>query len=180
MCVCDCGRLSVAESSQLKSGKTASCGCYGRSILGKTNTTHGHTKGGKHSKTYESWAGIISRCKNKNKKAYKNYGARGITVCKRWEVFENFYADMGDKPDGMTIERVDNDKGYDLGNCKWATRYDQANNTRRNRFIEHNGETKTISQWAREKNLYPQTLYNRINILKWPHGKAIDTPVIRY
>jgi len=175
MCVCDCGNFSIPESNDLKSGHTTSCGCYGRSMLEKT--THGHTKGRKHTTEYEAWAGMIARCKNKNRKQYKDYGGRGIAVCERWKNYDNFYSDMGEKPKGMTIERIDNDKGYSPDNCKWATREEQGNNTRKNIFITHNGKTQTIAQWAREKNIYPQTLYNRICTLKWPHKRALTEPV---
>jgi hypothetical protein len=101
------------------------------------------------SRVHNIWKGILERCDNPNKANYGNYGGRGIIVCERWKTFENFYADMGDCPDGYSIERLKNDKGYEPGNCIWADRLTQANNKRNNVFIAAHGEVLSIAQWAR-------------------------------
>lgn len=102
------------------------------------------------------------RCLNKNREGYKKWGGRGITVCKRWMKFENFYKDMGERPEGMTIDRIDNSKGYHKSNCKWATPKEQSNNTRKNVFITYNGKTQTIAQWSEELGISYHTIYARL------------------
>lgn len=94
---------------------------------------HGHTSEGKATPTYVSWAHMLQRCENEDNRAYADYGGRGITVCERWHTFDNFLADMGEKPVGLTLDRIDNDRGYEPGNCRWATRAVQNTNQRRNR-----------------------------------------------
>lgn len=119
--------------------------------------THGHS----HTPTYNTWLRIISRCTKPSHHNYKYYGGRGITVCERWLKFENFYADMGERPKGKTVERVDNNKGYSPDNCRWATMKEQSNNRRSNKPITFNGETLTRSQWAERLGIHVSTMYLR-------------------
>jgi len=173
LCQCDCGNKKVIIGFDLKRGHTKSCGCLKKE---GSLPTHGHTAGGKESKTYITWNHMLDRCKNKNVVNYKDYGGRGISVCDRWLRFENFYADMGDKPEGLTLERIDNDGNYEPSNCKWATRIEQANNTRFNVFIEYDGQRLTIAQWARKIGMNYFTLHNRIRDYGWPIKKALTEP----
>lgn len=131
---------------------------------GKNNPcySHGHAQRGKRSSTYQIWEGVKKRCKSPTCKAYPNYGGRGITLCDRWLDFTSFLEDMGEKPDGMSLERIDNNKGYSLENCKWASRKEQANNKRNNVLITAFGKTKTISQWVDETGLSYCTIYLRL------------------
>jgi hypothetical protein len=126
-CRCDCGNVVTVEKPNLK-WSTVSCGCYRTEV----NGTHHMTE----SPTYQSWCSLITRCTNQNRKDWKNYGGRGIKVCDRWlHSFENFLADMGPRPDGMTIDRIDNDGNYEPGNCRWATKLEQNRNTTRIRKL---------------------------------------------
>jgi len=132
-CVCECGTKKNVKQSHLLAGKTKSCGC--------SWTKHGLT----NSKEYRVWDSMVRRCHNKNHKAYKNYGARGITVCDKWRKFDGFIEDMGFKEDGLSIERIDNSVGYAKENCKWATMTEQARNRRTTKLdIEKVSEIKTM------------------------------------
>lgn len=132
-CVCECGANRLIHRSNLTSGKTTSCGCKKSEKIAKARTTHGMHG----TPTYSSWSSMLTRCNNKNSKAYKNYGARGIKVCERWSLFENFLQDMGEKPKkGMSIDRIDNQGNYEPGNCKWASAKEQCSNTRRTKLTK--------------------------------------------
>ena len=113
---------------------------------GKNNGFYKHGMFG--SKIYQTWNWMIQRCHNKNTAGFKRYGARGITVCKKWRKFQGFFEDMGDRPKGKTLERIDNDKGYFKENCRWATPKEQARNRRTSRLIDHNGQRKTLAEWC--------------------------------
>lgn len=130
LCVCDCGKTSVALANNLSRGVTKSCGC------GSGKWTHGmsRSKGGR--RLYSVWCSMWSRCRSNN----PGYGGRGITVCDRWRSFENFYADMGPRPEGLTLERKDVNGHYCPENCIWADRVTQSNNTTKTRYINYNGQ----------------------------------------
>jgi hypothetical protein len=117
---------------------------------------------------------MIQRCENPKNAGYKDYGARGIRVCERWHNFENFYADMGDKPTPKhTLERNHVDGNYDPNNCVWATQKEQQNNRRNNRIIEFMGQAKTLHQWADHFGINYGTLWSRLEVLHWPFEKAL-------
>jgi hypothetical protein len=122
------------------------------------------------------WQNMIRRCYEPNKKDYKNYGGRGIGVCSRWlESFENFYVDMGDCPEGMTLDRKNNDGNYCKENCRWATKIEQMNNKRSNVWKEYKGERKTVAQWARSLDIHEGTLRTRFRS-GWSVDRAFNTP----
>lgn len=155
LCRCDCGTEKVVIGGNLLRGNTRSCGCLKREI----HTSHGAWG----NPTYVSWNTMLQRCLNHRKPAYRRYGGRGITVCERWRRFENFLADMGERPAGRTLDRYpDKDGNYEPGNCRWATPTEQANNTKRNVWVEFRGERKTIAQWARELSMKENTLRRRL------------------
>jgi hypothetical protein len=140
LCSCDCGSLHIVKSSALRTGSSKSCGCLQREIaarIGDRARTHGHTEGKVASSTYNSWYGMLQRCKNQGKANYAYYGGRGITVCERWNRFENFLADMGEKPTGLTIERRNNDGHYEPSNCYWATMKEQCRTRRKRTDVQY-------------------------------------------
>lgn len=156
-CACDCGGEKIIPEGRLKSHKALRCGhCRG---------THRESVHGRVTPENETWRQMKSRCVNPNHQFYSRYGGRGIKVCDRWiESFDNFLADMGRRPTlAHTIERKDNDGNYEPGNCKWATRQEQANNRSSNTRLEHDGKTQTIAQWAREKGTSPSVICKRIS-----------------
>jgi hypothetical protein len=174
-CKCSCGNITTVHANHLKSGATQSCGCIGTELLIERRLIHGMYS----TPEYKTWAGIIQRCTNPNEKAFKNYGSRGITVCKEWRKdFMAFFKDMGKRPSPkLTIERVDNNKGYSLENCVWANSKKQANNRRTNHIITIHGWTMNLCQWAEFAGISQKNLSKRINAFGWPPAKAIFTPV---
>jgi hypothetical protein len=139
-CRCFCGRVFMALQRKLVSGKHRSCGC----LRVRRLVTHGECRSGKITREYKIWNGMISRCRPSGR-AHKYYAGRGITICERWKnSFAAFLEDMGRCPPGLTLDRIDNSRGYDPGNCRWATRKQQSRNTRSNHIIEHNGERLTV------------------------------------
>ena len=136
-CVCQCGRSATVSACHLKSGHTASCGCFQKERTSKTHRRHGQSstpEGGRvlRGSAYMSWQLMKGRCLSPKNNKYSEYGERGITVCDRWlNSFENFLEDMGPRPSGMTLDRKDNDRGYSTENCRWATYHEQRMNQRR-------------------------------------------------
>lgn len=136
---------------------------------------HGHT----HTTVYNVWSSMKGRCLNRRTAAYKDYGGRGITVCDRWLDFRLFLGDMGEPPAGMTLDRIDNDKGYEPSNCRWATRTEQSLNRRSNHLLTIDGVTKPLSLWAADTGLTYATLHQRIYAYGWTPEAAVKTPVVR-
>lgn len=148
LCVCECGteKLIAGPALTRASKPTRSCGCIRDTPSGEANPNykHGGAIGGKRSRSLKIWAGMLDRCTNPKNKAYPRYGARGIHVCDRWKDYSAFIEDMGPPPPGASIERVDNAKGYDPDNCRWATQSEQTRNTSRNRMVTLDGETMCL------------------------------------
>lgn len=118
------------------------------------------------------WLGVKQRCLNPKNPQFARYGGRGIEICERWLSFQNFYADMGEPPGGLTIERIDNDGNYEPSNCRWATRREQQNNRSVNRFIEFRGQRQTVAQWADELGIHRNTLEQRLDA-DWAIDRAL-------
>lgn len=171
-CICDCGSICIRKTRLLRHGESVkSCGCY-ISDLNKAkpksrssmNIKHGALSRGK-TKEYSIWSSMIQRCTNENHKSYKNYGAKGVTVCSEWSnSFENFLTDMGKIPtNNHTIDRINNTQGYSKDNCRWATYTEQAYNRKNNVFIEIESKKMTIPEVSREYNIPERTLYRWVN-----------------
>lgn len=162
-CRCDCGSVTKALSARLNNGQTASCGCLRHEVLVARNTKHGHGSARKGvSRTYTSWQAMHARCYNPSSPSYSNYGGRGIKVCRRWFKFEHFLADMGERPEGMSLDRKKVSLDYSPGNCKWSTRDEQSSNRRNVTLHTYKGKTQTLAHWCRELGLNYGTTYNRI------------------
>lgn len=127
LCTCECGNETIVYSCHLKSGHTKSCGCFVKYVTGKMFTTHGK----RNTSTYRCWMGMMRRCTNKNSSNYKWYGGRNISVCHEWKRFEVFLEDMGERPVGMELDRINNDAGYCKENCRWITHKENCQNRRK-------------------------------------------------
>lgn len=174
-CLCACGNIRIVRGTELRSGRQKSCGCHRTEIFIARNTEHGHTSRAKTSPTYTSWKKMIARCTNKNYYQYKNYGGRGITVCEEWRDFTVFLRDMGERPKGKELDRIDNDLGYSVSNCRWATHTQNNRNKRNNRLVTYKGETRCAREWAEKLGIDYHTLQYRLN--KWSVKDAFERPV---
>jgi len=172
---CDCGNETIKGACAVRNNKTKSCGCLQKenNRSGKNSRIHGM----EGTPIYNVWLSMKQRCLNKNRKDYEYYGGRGIKVCKRWLKFENFYADMGDRPKGKSLDRIDNNGNYEPKNCRWATTIEQSNNKRNNVKITYNGKTLTISQWARMIGVDMRVIWSRINVRHWSIKKTLTTRI---
>ena len=171
-CLCDCGSTIKTTTSNLRAGNTKSCGC-----LKLESAPHNKSHGMSREKLYFRWVGMRQRCENRNHKGYALYGGRGIKVCERWKVFENFLTDMGEPPsDEYSIDRIDSDGDYEPSNCRWATSAEQSRNTRRNVLITADGKTMTITDWEKEKGVKPGVFHRR-HSLGWPDHQIVNQPV---
>lgn len=171
-CVCDCGREKMVRSDILLSGKTQSCGCFHRDDI----TTHGMS----HTPEHRAWSSIKSRCYNPIVKNYPDYGGRGIKMCARWlNSFENFLADMGRRPSDLhSVDRRDNNKGYDKKNCKWSTGKEQQNNKRNTSYLTFEGKTEPRSYLAKKHGITNSALSMRLR-RGWDLETALNTPMLR-
>lgn len=156
---CDCGDERLVLKSNVIGGGVKSCSSCGRERQRRAVAVHG----GSETPEYSTWAGMIQRCTNPNDRGFKNYGGRGIRVCSRWaESFEAFREDMGPRPAGMSIDRIDVNGHYEPGNCRWATQVQQARNTRRNVWLEHDGRRMLACDWAAELGISRQRMEQRM------------------
>lgn len=176
-CRCDCGNKTTATGESLRTGNKQSCGCLKKKAQLKSHFIHGMTMGGNRIREYRIWSNMKNRCSNPKSNRFHIYGGRGISVCKRWMKFENFFNDMGECPKGMSLERKDRNKNYEPENCKWATIFEQANNTSKNRFLYFNGQSLTVAQWAR-KVLLPYGCISERLKRGWSVEKTLTTSKI--
>jgi hypothetical protein len=173
-CRCQCNTMILIPRRYLtrKDNPTRSCGCdFDRAeVMRKVATTHGKY----NTKAHKIWCGMRGRCKRQGSYTQR----RGIAVCDRWELFENFYADMGDPPKGHTLDRIDTYGDYTPENCRWATMEQQQNNRTNNRLIELNGEVRTLAEWCKIYSIYQNTVYDRV-LKGWEIKDALTTPTYR-
>lgn len=158
VCKCDCGTELLVRSRLLRLGYTKSCGCLRKNRTGARFTIDGRTS----HPLYITWASMIARCKYKGDSSYHKYGGRGITVCERWRIFSNFLADMGPRPEGTSLDRIDSNGHYSPENCRWADPATQSRNRRVCRFVTYQGKTQTLAEWDREMGFTSGTISNRL------------------
>ncbi|MBA2878048.1 putative transcriptional regulator [Anoxybacillus kamchatkensis] len=175
VCLCECGNTTVVNGYNLRKGITKSCGCYGRKRTSETKKTHGLTK----TRIYGIWNNMKDRCYNTNNEAFERYGGKGISVCDSWKNdFSEFYKwamENGYRED-LTIDRIDNKKGYSPENCRWATTKEQSNNRENVHEVTYKGKTQTLSEWADELNIPYEVLYKRF-YKGMPLDKVFDTEI---
>ena len=155
---CDCGNTKEISGSLVRKGSVKSCGCFRSEVTSAKNTTHGEVG----SPTYETWTGMKARCDNPNHTAYNRYGGLGVTYASEWADYTQFKKDMGERPEGKTLDRIDNAKGYSKQNCRWATSYEQSRNTKQNVNITFNGKTQCMTDWAAELDIPLPTIQWRV------------------
>lgn len=174
-CQCQCKKIIVALGVDLIRGHTTSCGCKRHGEHNKKAKKHG----GRYTRLYRIWHGMKNRTNNKNADCYKDYGGRGIEVCKEWENsfadFRNWALDNGYE-EGLTIDRIDNDGNYEPKNCRWVTQKENDRNKRNNKTVEYNGEKRTIAEWAERYCISYSTLKTRLR-KGMTIEKALETPV---
>lgn len=172
---CDCGNIRHVQPAKLRSGKHLSCGCMNGELSRHRFTKHGRSG----TPEYSSWKSMHERCYNPKNRAYHRYGGRGIEVCPQWhglEGLQQFLSDMGDRPQGTTIDRINNDRGYWPDNCRWATPKEQSANISTNRMMTFGGITKIAGQWADDQGIPRQTFYQRL-AKGWSDERAITEPL---
>lgn len=171
-CQCSCGRITEKNLSDILAGHTTSCGCYARERSSARERTHGMTS----SPEFNTWKGIKQRCYNPNHTHYESYGGRGIAMCDAWRLsFDAFLADMGPRPQGTTLDRIDNDRGYEKDNCRWVSKKTQSRNVRTNTWIEYRGRRMTVVEASEEAVVDYNTLLWRIG-QGWDIEKAMNQP----
>ena len=175
LCLCDCGSTIIRYGWPLRSGKCLDCGCgnHNRAIM--RNVKHS----GRYTRLYQIWIDIIRRCENPKRSNYKNYGAKGIAVCEKWHDFFEFqqWAYATGYKIGLTIDRIDNSKGYYPENCRWATWKKQENNRTNNVVYICFGESHTLSEWSEICGIHRATIQRRILVYNWPIERALTEPV---
>lgn len=179
-CECACGKIVEVIGTNLTSGHATSCGCFRLEQKTRAWTTHGHASGriaGRRTKTstYRSWLAMRERCRRESHEFFRLYGGRGITICEKWNDFEAFLADMGERPPGMCIERKDTNGNYEPENCRWATMKEQGNNRRNNRRLEIDGKIQTATAWSEKSGIDARTIIHRLN-RGWEPKRAVFSP----
>lgn len=171
---CDCGIELDRTFQPIKEGRVKSCGCH------KRDQSIARAKHGKSAtRTYRAWIEMKARVRGKDDVCKKHYTERGIVVCDRWQIFENFFADMGECPRGLSIDRIDNDGNYEPGNCRWATQRDQLANTRRTVRIIVNGEERCLKHACQEAGINYDGVQSRIRLGATPQ-EAFDRGPMRH
>jgi hypothetical protein len=171
---CACGARKVLLIEHVDRARTKSCGCWNDEVLRNRSVTHGSARKGKLTSTYRSWRAMRKRCSAKTGHHAERYTNRGISVCKEWDSFEQFLHDMGDRPEGTTLERIDNDRGYEKSNCCWASKRVQARNTSKTIRVMVDGKEMCLRDACEETGVPYARAYQRITKLGWSPDRALS------
>lgn len=168
LCICDCGNVKTIRGCNLRFGQTQSCGCYQKEQAKRFGNVYKPTHGHSRERLYRVWKSMLHRCNSIHSSSYDNYGARGIKVCDEWKDYETFkeWAINHGYAEKLSIDRINVNGNYCPENCKFSSMKEQANNKRSNHFIEIDGVTKTIAQWAEYSGLPQSTIYQRVKVGK--------------
>lgn len=177
ICKCDCGSMTSVVNDWIANGGTRSCGCLQRERTKERATTHGLSR----TKLHRAWGAMHTRCNNPNYEQWHNYGGRGISVCERWSSFEDFAADVGEPPAAhYSLDRINNERGYEPGNVRWATARQQSRNRRGLIAVEYDGRTMCLTEACEAVGLGLHTVYTRMFRHGWSAERALTTPVRPY
>jgi hypothetical protein len=160
LCKCICGVEVIAQTRHLRGGEVKSCGCKSNEMRSVNSGNASHRMSG--TPTYKTWQMMHQRCKNPTYDKYDYYGGRGISICERWNCFENFLEDMGERPEGLTLDRIDTDGNYEKSNCRWATIDEQLENRKNTVFLLVNDVVMSLKQLANFIGVTRERLYNYI------------------
>lgn len=172
LCRCDCGKEKRILAQSLRKGATVSCGCYCIEVV----SGRGRKLSAGERRSYMTWQAMTQRCSNPKSPKWHRYGERGIAICERWRKFDNFLADMGERPKGMTLDRINNDGDYEPSNCRWATPMTQGNNRGNNRIVKVGDETMTISEASRRLGGGRSSVRYRLSN-GWSEQDAVSIPL---
>jgi hypothetical protein len=175
-CRCDCGKEQSLNQRSLRTDRVRSCGCLTREALAKSHEKHGHASGYRQTRAYSAWAAMLQRCRNPKNPRYSQYGGRGISVCEEWLQFEPFLTDLGEPPEGHSLDRIDNDGNYEPSNVRWSDRISQQNNRRCNHLLTYDGITDTVTGWSRRAGLTAHVIRKRLR-LGWSVEDTLTKPV---
>lgn len=180
LCRCSCGKTITVRQRSLRSGKTKSCGCLQREAaakqakkMGAGNVRHGQTD----TPEWLAWKNMWDRCTNPNQPSFKHYGARGVRVCAPWKEFQQFRDDMGPRPAGCSLDRIDSKGNYEPGNCRWADQKTQQRNRRWHRLVTFKGETRCVGEWSEIRGIPLPRLHARLFYHGWTTERAMTEPV---
>lgn len=174
LCVCECGKKKSIRLTALLQGSIKSCGCLFDETIEKRRTANGLGK----TVEYHAWQNMKLRCYSPKNSHFKNYGARGIVVSSDWLKFENFYRDMGKRPKGTSLDRIDNNGNYCKDNCRWGTQYEQSNNRTNTKRLTYKGITKSAKQWSDDLGISPKNILARLKY-GWSVEEALITPIFK-
>ena len=176
-CLCECGTTKIIRADGITNGSVKSCGCLHKETASRQGKVANYKHGKRHTKTYKIWEAMKRRCLNPNDHYYRYYGERGVEICAEWFNFINFYKDMGNVPDRLTLDRIDNNGNYNPKNCRWATYKQQAENRSSNKFYNYKGIKDTLVNWTKYFKINKNTLWNRVTLYNWSMEKALFTPI---
>lgn len=173
LCRCSCGKEIAVSGTLLRRGCTRSCGCLRTEMIVARTLTHGRTG----TREYKAWQDAKRRCANPRRQSYPRYGGRGLTMSREWrDSFEAFLSHMGPCPSGLSLDRIDNARGYEAGNCRWTDAFTQSNNRPSyNRSLTFDGLTMNVEQWNRHLG-FPRALVRKRLFRGWPVERALSTP----